>query len=207
MNRKSSCGYATHFLLMTLFLQYFFHTTYRCRWPADDLQIYLSGPMVDAALVVERINTDLATGLWAMSWDSTLKSLIRLWQSIGNFWSLPFFLLSSSTMPLFKILPNWISLAWLWIVVSSGRIRYLMWYKSPFFLLSRLWCTASFTPIETRRRLVVALILPIFLYYDVMFSQFLLGNCRDSILHIILVEDMSTEFPVLSTSLIMPGVS
>jgi hypothetical protein len=70
--------------------------------------------------------------------------------------------------------------------------------RKVYFSLSRLWCTASFTPIETRRRLVVALILPIFLYCDVI---------EDSILHIILVQDMSMGFPVLNTSLIMPGVS
>jgi hypothetical protein len=50
--------------------------------------------------------------------------------------------------------------------------------RKVYFLLSRLWCTASFTPIETRRRLVVALILPIFLYCDVISSQSSLGNRR-----------------------------
>jgi hypothetical protein len=50
--------------------------------------------------------------------------------------------------------------------------------RKVYFSLSRLLCTASFTPIETRRRLVVVLILPIFLYCDVIFSQSSVGNRR-----------------------------
>jgi hypothetical protein len=47
------------YLLMTFFLQYIFHDIIYIY--ADDLQIYLSGPMVDAELVLERINAVLLT--------------------------------------------------------------------------------------------------------------------------------------------------
>jgi hypothetical protein len=42
--------------------------------------------------------------------------------------------------------------------------------------LSRLWCTAHFTPIEIRRRLVVALLLSKFQYCDILYSQSSMGN-------------------------------
>ena len=42
--------------------------------------------------------------------------------------------------------------------------------------LSRLWQSADFTPEETRRRLVVALLLPKFQYCDVLYSQSSEGN-------------------------------
>jgi hypothetical protein len=41
--------------------------------------------------------------------------------------------------------------------------------------LSRLWCTAHFTPVETRRKLVVALLLPKFQYCDILYSQSSVG--------------------------------
>ena len=42
--------------------------------------------------------------------------------------------------------------------------------------LSRLWCTATFTPEETRRKLIVALLLPKFQYCDIIYSQSSQGN-------------------------------
>jgi hypothetical protein len=42
--------------------------------------------------------------------------------------------------------------------------------------LSRLWCTAHFTQVETRRRLVVALLVPKFQYCDILYSQSSMGN-------------------------------
>jgi hypothetical protein len=38
-------------------------------------------------------------------------------------------------------------------------------------VVSTLWCSANFTPVETRRRLVLALLLPKFQYCDVLYSQ------------------------------------
>jgi hypothetical protein len=43
--------------------------------------------------------------------------------------------------------------------------------RNALFTLKRLWTTASFTPIETRRKLVTALIIPQFLYGDIIFSK------------------------------------
>jgi hypothetical protein len=42
--------------------------------------------------------------------------------------------------------------------------------------LSRLWCTAYYTPVGTRRKLVVALLLPKFQYCDTLYSQSSEGN-------------------------------
>jgi hypothetical protein len=43
--------------------------------------------------------------------------------------------------------------------------------RNALFTLKRLWTTASFTPIETRRKLVTALIIPQFLYGGIIFSK------------------------------------
>jgi hypothetical protein len=43
--------------------------------------------------------------------------------------------------------------------------------RNALFTLKRLWTTASFIPIETRRKLVTALIIPKFLYGDIIFSK------------------------------------
>jgi hypothetical protein len=42
--------------------------------------------------------------------------------------------------------------------------------------LNKLWCTADFTPTETRRKLAVALLLPKFQYCDILYSQSSEGN-------------------------------
>jgi hypothetical protein len=42
--------------------------------------------------------------------------------------------------------------------------------------LSRLWCSADFTQVETLRRLVLALLLPKFQFCDIIYSQSSDGN-------------------------------
>jgi hypothetical protein len=56
---------------------------------------------------------------------------------------------------------------WARLKPSKGGVR---------FALSKLWLTADITPAETRRRLITALILPKFLYLDVLYSQSSKGN-------------------------------
>jgi hypothetical protein len=121
-------------LLFSLFINDIISSIFFSRYHiyADDLQIYLSGPMVDAELVVERINADLAT--------------------ISD-WSLHNRLIQISNV-----------------------------IQKVYFLLSRLWCTASLTPIESSLR-----------------------NCRR--LNLAYAYNSCRKFLVLSTSLIMPGVS
>jgi hypothetical protein len=43
--------------------------------------------------------------------------------------------------------------------------------RGVFFTLRRLWTFSHFTPVETRRKFVISLIVPQFLYSDVMFSK------------------------------------
>jgi hypothetical protein len=43
--------------------------------------------------------------------------------------------------------------------------------KNALFTLKMLWTTTSFTPIETRRKQVTALIIPQFLHGDIIFSK------------------------------------
>jgi hypothetical protein len=47
--------------------------------------------------------------------------------------------------------------------------------RNVFFKLKRLWPMAHFTPIETRKKLVISFIVPQFLYCDVVFSKTTLG--------------------------------
>jgi hypothetical protein len=65
-------------------------------------------------------------------------------------------------------------------IVMSWEIQISNVIQKVYFLLSRLWCTASLTPIDSS-----------------------LGNCR----RLNLAYNSCTKFLVLSTSLIMPGVS
>jgi hypothetical protein len=64
-----------------------------------------------------------------------------------------------------------------------------------YFVLRRLWSTASFTPVGTRRKLAVSLVVPLFLYYDVVSTPKLQ---RDFVInykwHSIPVLDMCTVF-------------
>jgi hypothetical protein len=47
--------------------------------------------------------------------------------------------------------------------------------RNALFTLKGLWTTASFTPIEPRRKLVTAVIFPQFLYGDIFFSKTSVG--------------------------------
>jgi hypothetical protein len=163
--------------------------------------------MVDAALVVERINADLATiSDWSLSNGLRLNS--QKSQAMAIYRKLPNSLVISAVI--INDIPYSAKLNNLGMVMNCGftwedQISNVI--QEVYFSLSRLWCTASLLRLDGRRILVVALILPIFLYCDVLYPQFLLGNRRELNLPYNFVQDMSTEFPVLSTSLIIPGVS
>jgi hypothetical protein len=129
---------------------FFFTISYN----ADALQIYLSGPMVDAKLVVERINVDLATmSGWSLRNGLRLNS--QKSQAMAIFRKLPVYLVLPAVIINDAPIPYSADSAKL---NNLGMVMYcgLTWedqisnvIQNVYFLLSRLWCTASFTPIET----------------------------------------------------------
>jgi Reverse transcriptase (RNA-dependent DNA polymerase) len=147
---------------------------------ADDVQIYLSGRLAEVDVVIDRINEDLAS-IFEWSERNGLRLNSQKSQAMAIFRRLP----SDLVLPPIKVgdatIPYSSKLKNLGIIMNSS----LTWddqissvLQKVYFTLSRLWCSSSFTPTETRRRLVVALIVPIFLYCDVIYSQSSLGNRR-----------------------------
>jgi hypothetical protein len=143
---------------------------------ADDVQIYLSGKEENIASVVNQINTDLASiSDWSMQNGLCLNS--QKTQAIAIFRNLP------TSLPPVKvgdtIIPYSTKVTNLGVIMNCN----LSWddqissvVSGVYSALSRLWCTADFTPTETRRKLVVALLLPKFQYCDVLYSQSSEGN-------------------------------
>jgi Reverse transcriptase (RNA-dependent DNA polymerase) len=138
---------------------------------ADDVQIYLSGSEENIESVVNQINTDLAS---ISDW-STLNSQKTQAMAISR--NKPLFIppvkVCSTVIPYSTKVKN------LGVIMNCN----LTWedqistvVSSVNGALSRLWCTADFTPTETRRKLAVALLLPKFQYCDVLYSQSSEGN-------------------------------
>jgi hypothetical protein len=143
---------------------------------ADDVQIYLSGSEEHIVSVINQINTDLTSiADWSTRNGLCLNS--QKTQAIAITRQKPI------SMPSVKV--NGIAIPF------SPKVRNLGVFMNCNFTwndqissvvsgvngaLSRLWCTASYTPVETRRKLTVALLLPKFQYCDVLYSQSSEGN-------------------------------
>jgi Reverse transcriptase (RNA-dependent DNA polymerase) len=138
---------------------------------ADDVQLYLSGSQENIESVVRQINTDLTSiSDWSRRNGLCLNS--QKTQSMAIYRHAPSFLppirIDDTTIPYSTKVKNLgvlmnCNLTWddqISTVVSGVNGA-----------LSRLWCTADFTPTETRRKLVVALLLPKFQYCDILYSQ------------------------------------
>jgi hypothetical protein len=136
--------------------------------------------------------------------NSQKSQAMAIYRKLPDYLVLPAVIINDAPIPYYA---KWNNLGMVMNCGLTSKDQISNVIQKVYFSISWLWCTASFTPIDTRRRVVIALILPIFLYCDVIYLQSSLGNSEDSILHIILVQNMSTEFSVLNTSLIMPGVS
>jgi Reverse transcriptase (RNA-dependent DNA polymerase) len=143
---------------------------------ADDVQIYLSGREGGIASVINQINSDLASvshwstenGLCLNSQKTQVMAIHRNPCSV-----LPPVKIGDTIMPYSTKVKN------LGVIMNCN----LTWNDQISSIvsgvngaLSRLWCTANFTPVETRRKLVVALLLPKFQYCDILFSQSSVGN-------------------------------
>jgi Reverse transcriptase (RNA-dependent DNA polymerase) len=143
---------------------------------ADDVQIYLSGSKESIASVVNQINSDLASisnwstqnGLCLNSQKTQVLAIHR--NPLSN---LPLVKIGDTIIPYSTKVKN------LGVIMNSN----LTWNDQISSVvsgvngaLSRLWCTAYFTPVETRRKLVVTLLLPKFQYCDILYSQSSEGN-------------------------------
>ena len=143
---------------------------------ADDVQIYLGGSEENIVSLVSQINTDLTSiSDWSTRNGLCLNS--QKTQAMAVFRNKP------RILPPVKIgdtiIPYSTKVKNLGVIMNCN----LTWGDQISSVvsgvngaLSRLWCTADFTPIETRRKLVLALLLPKFLYCDILYSQSSVGN-------------------------------
>jgi Reverse transcriptase (RNA-dependent DNA polymerase) len=143
---------------------------------ADDVQIYLSGSQANIGSVVNQINIDLnSISDWSVRNGLCLNS--QKTQAMAIYRHEPSFLPPVKVGD--TIIPYSTKVKNLGVIMNCN----LTWKDQISTVvsgvngaLSRLWCTADFTPIETRRKLAVALLLPKFQYCDILYSQSSEGN-------------------------------
>jgi hypothetical protein len=143
---------------------------------ADDVQIYLSGSKDNISSMVSQINTDLTSiSDWSdrngLCLNSQKSQSIAFYRHKPSF--IPPVIINDTIIPYSTKVKN------LGVIMDCN----LTWkdqistvVSSVYGALSRLWCTADMTPVETRRKLAIALLLPKFQYCDVLFSQSSEGN-------------------------------
>jgi Reverse transcriptase (RNA-dependent DNA polymerase) len=143
---------------------------------ADDVQIYLCGAEENIESVVNQINTDLSS-IFDWSKRNRLCLNSQKTQAIAIYRYTPRFLppvkVDGTIIPYSTKVKN------LGVIMNCN----LTWDDHISSIvsgvngaLSRLWNTAHFIPTETRRKLVVALLLPMFQYCDILYSQSSEGN-------------------------------
>jgi Reverse transcriptase (RNA-dependent DNA polymerase) len=147
-----------------------------CHIYADDVQIYLSGKEENIESVVNLVNTDLASiSDWSTCNGLCLNSQKTQAMAIYEY--------QPSHLPSVKvgdtIIPYSAKVKNLGVIMDCN----LTWKDQISTVvsgvngaLSRLWCAADLTSIETRRKLAVALLLPKLQYFDVLYSQSSEGN-------------------------------
>jgi hypothetical protein len=165
-------------LLFTLFINDIIESITFSRYHiyADDVQIYISGPITEISEIVDKINTDLQNiADWSSKNGLSLNSLKTQAMVISK--ETPDYLPNIKVNDV--VIPYSAKLKNLGIIMNSD----LTWgdqissvVSGVYFTLSRLWLTADTIPTETRRKLVVALILPKFLNSDIIYSQSSKGN-------------------------------
>jgi retron-type reverse transcriptase len=143
---------------------------------ADDVQIYLSGSEENIESVVNQINTDLTSiADWStrngLCLNSQKTQVMAIYRNTPSY--LPPVKVGSTIIPYSSKVKN------LGVIMNCK----LTWEDQISTVvsgvngaLSRLWSTADFIPVETRRKLVVALLLPKFHYCDILYSQSSEGN-------------------------------
>jgi hypothetical protein len=163
-------------LLFSLFINDLCRVVHFARYHAyaDDFQLYSGGCYGDVSNCILRLNGDLER-VYRWSLDNGLvlngskTQAIIFSRSMGR---LP--------NPLPELTLGGEAIAYSACVKNLGVFMddRLTWRnhvdhvrKNVNFVLSRLWHFADVTPVETRRRLVQSLAIPLFLYCDVVFSQ------------------------------------
>jgi hypothetical protein len=134
-------------LLFSLLINDIISSIYFSRYHihADDLQIYLSGSMVDADLVVERINADLAAisdwslrnGLRLNSQKSQARAIC---QKLPDYLVLLAVIIDDASIPYSANMNNF-GMVMSCVLTLEDQIYNVI--KNKLFSLSRLWCTAS----------------------------------------------------------------
>jgi Reverse transcriptase (RNA-dependent DNA polymerase) len=171
-------------LLFTLFINDIVNQISFCRYHlyADDVQLYISSRPEDFSDCIARLNEDLSNiHQWTVA-NSLFINSSKSQALVVN----PNI---SATLPSPQINLGGNPIACFEKVKSLGLIvnQNLTWSdqiskicRNVFYTLKRLWPMAHFTPIETRKKLVTSLIIPQFLYCDVIFSKTASGQ-RDKL--------------------------
>jgi hypothetical protein len=180
-------------------------TIVSCRYHlyADDVQLYISCSPSDYVNCISRLNLDLDQILqWslrnALSINATKSQAMVVNPRLLQLDDACQISLDGNTIAFHQKVKN------LGLIMNSK----LTWddqiskiCRKVFFTLKRLWPMSQFTPIQTRQKLVTSLIVPQFLYCDVIFSQSSLSqdcvNASNSPL--IHAPDTYMVFPVMST--------
>lgn len=140
---------------------------------ADDVQLCLSGPLCNISELGSKFNDDLsAIHRWSASnglvLNPTKSQIIPICRRSLDSNLLPGIYLSSSKL---TYVDSVTSLGYK-INRSLSCCDHISFVIGRIYgCLRKLWVTASFTPVETRRRLVLTMIVPILSYAEVVYSN------------------------------------
>jgi hypothetical protein len=162
-------------LLFSLFINDITSTIVSCRYHlyADDVQLYISCRPSDYVNCISRLNLDLDQILqWSLrnglSINATKSQAMVVNPRLLQLDDACQISLDGNTIAFHQKVKN------LGLIMNSK----LTWddqiskiCRNVFFTLKRLWPMSQFTPIQTRQKLVTSLIVPQFLYCDVIFSK------------------------------------
>jgi Reverse transcriptase (RNA-dependent DNA polymerase) len=162
-------------LLFSLFINDITSFITNCKYHlyADDVQLYISCKPNDIASCVSLMNEDLhKIHRWSVSngisINPTKSQAMIINPSSSALHTAPAISLGNNEIPYCAKLKN-LGLMMNQNLTWNDQISKIC--KNVYFSLKRLWTTALFTPIETKKKLVTALIIPQFLYCDVIFSK------------------------------------
>lgn len=140
---------------------------------ADDVQLYLGRPFGKTDELVNLINADLASIYrWAvlngLLINPTKSKIVPIANRTLQLDSLPIVCLGNSNL---DIVESATSLGFVINKNLSGYNHVNMVIGRIYGCLRKLWLTASFTPSDTRRKLVLSLIVPIITYSEVVYGN------------------------------------
>jgi hypothetical protein len=144
---------------------------------ADDVQLYLSGSPCDLDECIRRMNADLGR---LYDWSTENGLCLNPGKSQAIVIGFPGFC-AAAFEPVSMgcgTIPFCTKVKSLGLIINSrfawdDQINIVC--RRVYFTLKRLWTTASLTPVRTRLQLARSLVVPMFLYCDVIFSKVALG--------------------------------